>query len=192
MDPVTLTGTFATLVGLLANFKAERSGTDLVEFMTWLKEQHQDQIWSRIDTDKRLTQELKVLLAHEHKDLVARLAALNEQIAQLASQIDGFAALSDYLAPPSPLSDQAQSFIRQLVQSGAESAIEIQVDGAKVFLLVGSSADRELTIGEPRFIIEDIDLLATAGLVRIEFTPRGARKVVSTRLGHEYVRRKDA
>jgi hypothetical protein len=192
MDPVTLTGTFATLVGLLANFKAERSGTDLAEFMSWLKEQHQDQIWSRIDADKRLTQELKALLSREHSDLVSRLAALTEQIAQLASHIDGFAGLSNYLAPSSPLSEQAQRVIRELVGSGAEYALEVEADGTRDFLLVGAAAGQELTVTEPHFIIEDFELLAAAGLVRIDFASRGSRKVVTTRLGHTYVRHKEA
>jgi class 3 adenylate cyclase len=192
MDPVALSGTFATLVGLLANFKAERSSTELSEFMAWLKDHHQDQIWTRIDADKRLTQELKVLLARDHGDLVAKLSSLHEQIAHLASQIEGFADLSNHLAPGSALSDQAKGVLRQLVESGAEHAQEIEVDGRRDFLLVGASTRGELSIDEPNFITEDIEALASAGLVRIQYTPRGAVKVLATRLGHRYVGAKDA
>lgn len=48
MDPLSLAGSFATLVGLLANFKAERSGAELSDFMSWLRESHHEEIDSLV------------------------------------------------------------------------------------------------------------------------------------------------
>lgn len=191
MDPLALSGAFATLVGLLANFKAERSGAALSDFMDWLKDQHQDQIVARIAADRKLTQELEVVLAIKHEDLILKLGSLTEQVSAVASRIDGFAGLASHFTPSSVLSDQAHSILGQLVKSQADYAQECEMDDRTLYLFVGG-AGGELAITEPMFLNEDIHALQLAGLLRGEHTPNGANKLVPSRLGYEYIQRRDA
>ena len=139
MDPLALSGAFATVVGLLANFKAEHSSAALTDFIDWLKEQHQDQMVVRIAQDEKLTRELKLLLAIKHEDLVVKLGSLNDQMAQIAKQIDGLSGLALHFAPSSPLSSQARSIIKQLVASGADFAQTISADQRTGYLFVGGT-----------------------------------------------------
>lgn len=120
MDPLTAAGTFATIVGLLSNFKAERSGTELTEFTTWLKEKHFEEFAGAIERNSMLSKELSNVLATNHSLLVERLSQLDSRIAQLASQFEGFGGLANALNSQPTLSEQAISILRQLVESGAE------------------------------------------------------------------------
>lgn len=190
MDPMALSGAFATLVGLLANFKSERSSTVLPDFISWLKEQHQDQIVNRINDDEKLTQQLEVLLAIKHEELIVKLSCLNEQIGQVAKQIDGFVPLAAYLAPSSPLSDQAQSLLMQLVVSEADYALNASAGMETIYLFVGGRKG-EFKPTEVRFLNEDIDMLKFAGFIYIEIDSKGSKKLVPSRLGCEYIRRRD-
>ena len=137
MDPLTAAGTFATLVGLLGNFKAERGGQELSEFMAWLREHHQDQIVARIEADHRLTSELKVLLARSQSDLTLKLQALDEQLPRIAQHIEGLEPLARHLAPASPLSTQAVNVLQQIVSSGADFAVVVEIDGGALLVLAG-------------------------------------------------------
>jgi hypothetical protein len=192
MDPLTLSGTFATIVGLLTAYKSERSGATLTEFMDWLRAQHHDQIIAKIEADNRLSSELKLVLAMKHEDLLLKLSAITSQISYVAQQIDGISSLARYLGPPTPLSTQAESILRQLVNSGAQHAQELSISSNNKFIFIGGTRAGELEFEEPRFAAEDIEALSTTGLIRIEYTSKHARKLLPTRLGFDYVRKHDA
>lgn len=146
MDPLTAAGTFATFVGLLSNFKAEQSGTELTEFTKWLKEKHYEQIATAIDQNSMLSKELSKILATNHVDLVGRLAQLDSRIAQLAGQFEGFGGLVNVLNSKSVLSEQAISILRQLVESGAECFMEHKMFTGEPdeYLLVGGGNSRAI------------------------------------------------
>jgi len=77
MDPQSLAGLFATIVGLLSNFKAERSGSELSDFISWMRERHQEMLAQTISENKTLSTELSAVLATNHEELVARLSLIN-------------------------------------------------------------------------------------------------------------------
>jgi len=189
MDPLALSGAFATIVGLLANFKAERSGSDLSDFMLWLREQHQEQIAQAISQNKALSAELSALLATKHDELVARISAMNDQISRVASQIDGFSGLVKLFRPAPALSHQAVSVLKQIVESGAKFVMEHKLSTGKPteFIFIDGAVG-EVQYDEPQFINEDFEALVAMGLLRLEFASKGSRKFISTRTGVEYVK----
>lgn len=189
MDPLALSGAFATIVGLLANFKAERSGSDLSDFMSWLQEQHQEHVAQAISQNKALSAELSALLATKHDELVARITAMNDQISRVASQIEGFSGLAKLLGSAPALSHQAKSVLKQVVESGAKFVIEHKLSTGKPseFIFIDGAVG-EVQYDEPQFINEDFEALVAMGLLRLEYASKGSRKFIPTRTGVDYAR----
>lgn len=187
MDALTAAGTFATIVGLLCNFKAERSGTELTEFTTWLKERHYEEVAATIERNSALSKELSNILATNHSLLVERLSQLDSRIAQLACQFEGFGSLANALNSKAPLSEQAISVLKQLVESGAEYFMEHKMftgEPDEYFLIGGT--DGKIKYADRRFIKDDLDSLVSADLVRLEFASKGSKKFFVTRTAAEF------
>lgn len=191
MEPLTLAGTLATVVGLLSNFKAERSSASLNAFIEWLRESHHTGLAETIVRNKALSDELAKLLSVNHQDLVSRLNALQDQIASIAGSIEGFGGLVDVLDATPKLSRQARSILRQIVESRAQYAMEhkLSTGQSPEFLFIGGPASGEILYDEPQFMNEDLDSLVVAGLLRVELASKGSRKFSATREAAEFVRR---
>ena len=189
MDPLTAAGAFATIVGLLSNFKAEQSGTELSEFTKWLKDKHYEEVASAIERNSTLSKELAKILATNHTDLVDRLAQLDSRIAQIASQLDGFGGLAAVLYSKTILSEQAISVLKQLVDSGAEYFMEHKMFTGEPdeYQLIGGSGGN-ITYADRRFIKDDLNSLVSASLVRLEIPNKGSRKFFVTRAAVEFFR----
>jgi predicted NBD/HSP70 family sugar kinase len=182
MDPLTLAGSFATVVGLLANYKAERSGATLDEFMEWMREHHQDALATSIDQNQRLRQALSLVLATNHDELVVRLHLITAQLSEIAGRVEGFRELASVMGNPSSLSPQAMSVLRQIANSSAKFVMQQKAYGGTRYLLMdGGTGDIE--VPEPRYIDEDFEALASAGYLRVEFTSKGTPKYKITRAG---------
>jgi len=182
MDPLTLAGSFATVVGLLANYKAERSGATLDEFMEWMREHHQDALASSIDQNQKLRQALSSLLATNHDDLVDRLHSITAQLSEIAGRVEGFRELALVMGSPSSLSQQAMSVLRQIADSPAKFVMQQKAYGGTRYLLMdGGTGDIE--VKEPRYIEEDFEALANSGYLRAEFTSKGTPRYTITRAG---------
>lgn len=188
MELLTAAGTFATIVGLLSNFKAEQSGTELAEFMAWLKEKHYEDVAADIERNSALSKELSNILSINHSDLVERLTQLVNRIAQLASQIEGFDGLANALNPSTKLSEQAISILRQLVESGAEHFIEYKMFTGEPdeYQLIGGSGGK-IKYADHRFIKDDLNALVSSGLVQLELGSKGIRRFLVTRAAVEFL-----
>lgn len=192
MDPLALSGAFATIVGLLANFRGERSSADLSEFISWLRERHHEQVADAIAQNRALSGELSSLLAKNHQELTSQLTALHEQMTNVALQVEGFAGLASVFLSVPQLSAQAKSVIKQIVQSGARSVMEheLHTGDPTEFIFIGSVAGK-VHYAEPAFINEDLDALVSANLLRVAHTSDGKRTFSPTRAGVEYAQRSD-
>lgn len=187
MDPLTAAGTFATIVGLLSNFKAEQSGTELTEFTNWLKDKHYKGVAAAIERNSALSKELSKILATNHSDLVERLLQLDSRIAQLASQFEGLGGLANALTSTATLSEQAISVLRQLVESGAEYSMEYKMFTGEPdeYQLIGGTGGK-ITYADRRFIKDDLDSLVSANLLRLELTSKGGKQFYVTRAAAEF------
>lgn len=188
MDPLSAAGAFATIVGLLSNFKVERSGTDLAEFTTWLKERHHEDVVLAIERNSVLANEISNVLTINHAVLVERLLQIDSQISQIALQFEGFGGLVNALNPKAALSEQAISILRQLVESGAECFMEAKdfTGAPDEYLLIGG-AGGAINYDDQRFIKDDLESLVSAGIVRLDFGSKGSRKFLVTRAAAEFI-----
>lgn len=187
MDPITGATTFATIVGLLSNFKSERTGGELSEFIEWLKQKNHENVASGIVANKALVSELSQILATNHNELCEKLSAFNDIIAGIASNISMFSALASSTNPESIISDQAVAIVRQLVESGAKEFLEIKVMSGDpdTYSLMGVPG--EIKYNEPRFMEDDLNTLVGLGLLRLEFGSRGSKRFQVTRNAIKFV-----
>ena len=172
---------FATIVGLLSSFKAERSGTKLDDFIEWLKEKHHEGIALSITQNQALSSQLQSVLALNHKELVQRLDSLDQVLSSVASHIEAFSSLATAIRPSSVLSAQAISVIKQFVASGAKEFWQTQYlsDLGPKFMLVGASGNLDVT--DPRFIEDDLNTLVELGILRLKHGSKGTKQFVITR-----------
>ncbi|MFP9132449.1 hypothetical protein ACLKZ7_05545 [Shewanella algae] len=188
MDPLTGASAFATIVGLICNYKAGNSGSDLPEFIGWLREKQLEDVVSQIETNQELAGQLTNLLAVNHEQIMQRLASLDEILCSVASHVEGFAGLSNAISPRGPVSDQAMSILRQLVESGAKLFMELKVmTGEPDEYKLMDGGHGSIKYSEPRFIEDDLSTLVELGLLRLEFAGRGSRKFLVTREAVRYV-----
>jgi hypothetical protein len=181
VDPLAGAATFATIVGLLSNFKNEHSSGEISEFIQWLKDKNHQDIAADVIRNKLLLGELSRILEVNHDDLCQKLATLNDVLASVAANIDGFNGLASATNPESVLSPQAVSVIKQLVDSGAKEFIEHKYMSGEpdAYTLIGAPGD--ISYDEPRFMEDDLNTLVELGLLRLEFGSRGSKRFQVTR-----------
>lgn len=182
MDLMTGAGAFATIVGLLSNFKSERSSEDMDQFILWLKEKRHEDIASGIEGNKTLLQQLTGILSTNHEELIQRLSTLDQVLSSVASHVEDFSGLAQTLHPNSVISPQAVSILRQLVDSGAKLFMEHKtMSGAPNEYLLIDGAHGKIEYEEPRFMDDDLNTLVQLGLLQLEFGSRGSRRFLITR-----------
>ena len=179
---MTTATSFATIVGLLSNFKSERSGTQLSEFIEWLQEKRHEDVALSIERNQLLAIQLKSILSLNHHELVQRLDALDAVLSSVATHVETFSNLATAVRSSSILSDQAISIVKQFVGSGAQELWEHTVlgpEGTTYHLMKGGTGTLEIT--EPRFVEDDLNTLVELGIFRLDFGSRGTRKFIVTR-----------
>jgi hypothetical protein len=178
----SMTGAFATIVGLLCNFQGERSGTTLKQFIDWLKEKHHDDVAAAIERDRAISAQLQTLLTGNHQELIERLSKLDLMLSSVAGQMDEFSGLAKCIYPELQLSGQAISIVRQLIESGAKALMEVKMftgDCDEYCFFDGGTGN--LKYSEPRFIEDDLLTLVQFGLLRPDFGSKGSRQFKLTR-----------
>jgi len=187
MEPLTAAASFATIVGLLSNFKNERSGTQLSDFTEWLKDKRHEDVAQSIEQNQMLAIQLKSILSVNHQELVQRLSSLDEILASVASHIHTFSSLATAVKPSTVFSEQAISIVKQFVASGAKECWEhkfLGPEGSSYQFIGGQGI---LEISESRFIEDDLNTLVEFGILRLDYGSKGARKFIITRQAVQFV-----
>jgi len=190
MDPLASAGIFATIVGLLCNFKTERSGGNLDNFIEWLREKHHEDVVVAIQRDARLVASLSSILTTNHTELMDRVGRLDEALCAVAAHVGQFSSLARAVRPELGLSEQAVSIVSQLVESEADAIWEMKVysGGADEYLLMGGVGQRNVQYDEPRFIDDDLNALCDIGFLRLEIGSKGTRKFGVTRAAAAFIK----
>lgn len=188
MDLVSGAGAFATIVGLLCNFKSERSGNDIKEFILWLKDTRHEDIADSINRNNELSENLEKLFRTSHEELLDRLNSLDKLLSSIASHVPDFSGLAVSIYPQRLISDQAVSVLKQLVDSGAKEFMEHAMSNGqpnKYYLLGGASGQIEYS--EPRYLEDDLEKLVQIGLLHLKFASKGSRRFLITREAETFV-----
>ena len=183
MEPLTAATTFATIVGLLSNFKSERkssSDDEYKEFVSWLDEKRHKNLLDEIMSNHLLGLSLKSLLNQNHEVVLQKLSELDETLLVLSSSIGGFKEISNALAPNVELSEQALSIISQLNSTGGSSFLESSTYDGTSFLFMDTQGS--IDIKEPRFVEDDLTQLVNLELLLLDYSSQGNRIFRITRL----------
>lgn len=181
---------FATIVGLMASFKAENQSKESqgdIEFTQWLIEKGHKSLADDISANHFLNLQIKNLLMGQHEKVMEQFGALNRALAFFASRLEGFKDIAAAISENDSLSDQAFSILQQLEEAEASNFMEL-------LLLVGTEyriADGKggsLSIKEQRFIEDDLSTLTTLGFLKPSVTSGRYRTWHITRNASELVR----
>ncbi len=182
MEPILMANAFATIVGLLSDFKSEHRDTttdEKKEFMNWLSKNNYNHIIDEISSNNQLSLGIKSFLNQSHESIMKELSVLNESLILISSKLRGFSYISHAIAPKTEISSQAISIISQLNESSGSHFIEIKISDGTIFQIVDAS--EEIKIQEPRFVSDDLNQLVSLGLLMLEFTSKGYRLFRITR-----------
>jgi hypothetical protein len=183
VEALTAATTFATIVGLLSNFKSERnssSDNEHQEFIEWLDNKRHKSLIDEINSNHLLSLGIKSLLNQNHEIVIKKLKDLDETLLVLSSSIGGFKEISTALAPNIELSEQAISILEQLNSSGGSSFLECKSSCDTEFLLMDTQGS--IKIKEARFIDDDLNTLLRLDLLLLDYGSKGSRIFKLTRL----------
>lgn len=183
MEILTASATgFATIVGLLSNFKSERNSSsddEYQEFKDWLLTKRHKDVLEELLSNHQLSKGIKLLLNQQHDVVLQKLAALDKTLILLSSSINGFKEITNAIAPNFALSDQALSILEQFDISGSSSFLECKTYSSTSFLFDGSG---KLQINEPRFVDDDLIKLVDLQLLNLDYNSKNNRIFRITRL----------
>lgn len=184
MEPLALSLAFASIIGLMSNFKSERkekSDNEFQDFIYWLENKRHLQIKQLLEENKDFAEGVKNLLNRNQEDIINRLQEINNTLLLFSSKIDGLKEISHALAPNIEISDQAISIIDQLEKSGGSYFSEMHVDGGTLFRIMDGKQGY-IDIYESRFIKHDLQMLENLDLLIHDQSQGGKNLYHITRL----------
>lgn len=188
MDPLTLSTTFATIVGLICNFKQERKGQRELsnnDFFEWLEKHHHHEIKDIITRNQNLSIGLEILIKEEYETLVIKLNKIDDILAKLVSQIDGFKEITNAIKPSSGISKQAVNILEQLVESNSNEFGKII--NYRIGHTLSLHSGGNIQYNEPRFLEDDLNSLVNLGLLRLRVGSKGTEFYGITRNAVKFI-----
>jgi hypothetical protein len=176
MESITVAASFATIVGLLADFSAHRSdqrSAELSEFLEWLSTHGHSEVLKAIESSHLTSVSIKAALAEGNRQLLDRLISIDRSLVALCEAEGPLGALAKSVNPRAMLSDQAKHILVSFEETGAGAALELWVDDGMALIFMDRPG--EIDIEDQRFYRDDVDQLIELGLFRITFNDKGER-----------------
>lgn len=188
MDTITLANSFATIVGLLVTFQSSKGGSDIVDFMEWLRENDNSNTAAIIENNTQLQNKLSTFMSQNHNEIMSQLSKLNDLMVSVASRMYGISGIASNFDDNYGLSDQALRILREFENSDGEYIWRLKsLSGAEYSI----DASQNLEISEPRFIEDDLKIMTELNLLTCEITNQGYHRYRITRYAIEYLRATD-
>lgn len=188
MDPLSAAGTFASIVGLICNFKSERNSytsNEYQEFIGWLEEKRHGEIIEIIKANSDLCSGINKFLQEDNKIIKDNLNALGDIMLKLSSRIEGLSGIALAINTRNQISEQSLKILRQFEDSASSFFIEIKLHGRSVFQF---DKGGQIEYEEPRFVEDDILTLLDLGMLRLDYNSKGGRVFYITRNAVEYLK----
>jgi len=185
MDPLTLSTSFAAIVGLMSNFSSERGHQDVLEikdFVEWLRDHGHNEVLSAIEKSAQVSVSIKAILAEGHKELAARLGAIDASLAVLSANQGPFSSLAMSLSPRDALSAQAREILVAYESQQSANARIFSAFGERSLGFVDVPASEGYDPSDPRFLDDDLEQLVRLGLC-MRSVRRGETHYLLTRQG---------
>ena len=191
MDPITGAATFATLVGLIGQYRTEKKSlndSNFNDFLTWLVETQHAEVKTLIESNSTTTSGIKTLLNLRYEQLSEKIDLLDKSLATYASGFQGFSEISSVVWPGAGLSEQAISLLIIFEKSGASMILkDAKLSGSTELIFLDSSERVDIEITDPRFLEDDLRTLMEIGLLRHDFNSNGNDLYIYTRAASDLV-----
>jgi hypothetical protein len=171
---------FVPLIQLVVLFLQERRDDKemtLDEFSDWLAEHHFSELKLKLDSSQQMQAAIANLLKQNHTETLSKFAFIEEQLAKISSQLEGFSDIAQLAKPDAVLSDQAMGFLTSLADpdvtdlfASTRHGIITQVVLHRASRKTGYSNDTShiLEITGPRFATQDLEELEFLGLTKCD------------------------
>ncbi len=167
MTPIEASALFATLVGLICNWKQERAtqaADRYQDFMTWLVQHNFNSISERIYDSEELQRELTALLHQDLSVLSSKLDIITGAISAVGDKIDCLSQVSHALGvDKQSLSEQAAEILKVFDQLGASRMLFSDKPLACVFM----PGNQVVQFSETRFMETDVAALESMGFTKL-------------------------
>jgi len=170
MDPITISTTLATIVGLLCNYRQEKGDREQLNhrtFIEWLEYHRHEEIKNLICDTYHLQSEVDALLREDSQRLATKLNNIEEMLARLLSRVEGFAPVVESLHPGIELSSQALEVLSLFVTTESDRLVILHAPDGPKFALFPASGGSAPTyrVAEPRLLDDDVRTLLELGLI---------------------------
>lgn len=182
-DVLSDASAFATIMGLITNFKGEKRASendDYQVFLQWLDETRQNLILDEINENRDLAKSIKNLLEQNNETLLEKLDQINSVVYKIASGINDFKDLAKAVSSSAGVSDQAISILTQLMDSDGSFFVESKMRGLTLLHILDGNSGM-IQIDESRFVEADLQVLTDLKLLILDYTSKGSRKWTITR-----------
>ncbi len=183
-----LAESFATVVGLIGQFRSEHAGKSQAEyndFIDWLISSNHKELVSLLELNANAAISIKIMLKQDRDHFKAQLEKIDSALSAFASTIEGFGELAKSLHPESVISEQALSILHQFNESGSSKLLEVGTSGGTIYMFLETSGS--LDIPESRFAEDDFAVLVELGLLRQDYNSQGNTLYIFTRAAHQLV-----
>ena len=187
MDPITLSTTLASLLGLICNFKQEKKDQKELsskEFVEWLEFHKHRDLKNLILHTHNLSSEIDSLLKQNHELILTKLNKIDDILAFLLSHFKGLQGIVQLLKPNSQLSDQAISILRQFVNSNSDE-FGIIINGREYCLMLTSGGSMD--VEDQRFLKDDLNTLVELGFLHPRIGSKGSQFYGITRNADRFI-----
>lgn len=191
MEPVSLAFSFATIVGLMADFASSRSQQDVLEikdFVEWLRTHGHDEVIAHIQRNTETTISIKASLAEGRSELLSRLSSIESLLAVLSAGQGPLGELALSLSPQSTLSPQAVEILIGFERAGAGKALLHQTLQGAHLLFMDAPGSQGFKPTEPRFFEADLEELLKNDLCSLSHNKSGGKLFQLTRRGARVAR----
>lgn len=181
MEPLSTASAFATIIGLIGQFRTERKSNpgDIEEFLSW-SETKDIEIRSLVQDNTQISVGIKALLARDRANLLSRLSSIDHILSLIASNISEFSTLAGALNPGGVLSRQAMSIVDQMELGRVSKVLKCEdYDGAELMVLEGDS--RVINFDDKQFLDDDLLTLVECGLLRLSYNDSSGEIYTFTR-----------
>jgi hypothetical protein len=184
ITPLEASSIFATLVGLICNWRDERgraSKDKFEDFITWLTNHNFHALKDRIFESEELQRQLTEMLRQDYDTLSEKLDSLTGAISAISDKIDTFGEVGRALRTSTEnVSIQALAILKCFDASEAPRMVVFEHPPSIWFVPKGAS----IKVGEPRFLETDVRSLACCGLIEhVDYNKSGNLIYSITRAG---------
>lgn len=183
--------TFATIVGLLCNWKQERGAAAqdrFQDFIAWLEQHHFNELSDKITASQELSRQFAELLREDNRLLGSKLDLISNATASIAAKLDRFDSLAESLnSPTDKLSDQAVELLKFFDQTGAARMVVFDPRPDRPYDIKFFPKGGVAKVSDVRFLESDLrDLCAFNLVAQVDCNSSGEPIYSLTRSGSNF------